>query len=107
MTELQRYLAEEVAEDHADGIITRREAMRRLGLLGLARAAAGLPSLLAPRRRRPAPRGHGAPDGRTAGAAGRTGRRSPTRGDHVRRARGRTLQGAWAPAAERRAAPCS
>jgi carboxymethylenebutenolidase len=26
MTELQRYLAEEVAEDHADGIITRREA---------------------------------------------------------------------------------
>ena len=35
MTELQRYLAEEVAEDHADGIITRREAMRRLGLLGL------------------------------------------------------------------------
>jgi carboxymethylenebutenolidase len=40
MTELQRYLAEEVAEDHADGIITRREAMRRLGLLGLSGAAA-------------------------------------------------------------------
>jgi carboxymethylenebutenolidase len=39
MTELQRYLAEEVAEDHADGIITRREAMRRLGLLGLGAAA--------------------------------------------------------------------
>jgi hypothetical protein len=35
MTELQRYLAEEVAEDHADGIITRREAMRRIGLLGV------------------------------------------------------------------------
>jgi carboxymethylenebutenolidase len=35
MTELQRYLAEEVAEDHADGILTRREALRRLGLLGL------------------------------------------------------------------------
>ena len=34
MTELQRYLAEEVAEDHVDGIITRREAIRRLGLLG-------------------------------------------------------------------------
>jgi carboxymethylenebutenolidase len=41
MTELQRYLAEEVAEDHADGIITRREAMRRLGLLGLGATAAG------------------------------------------------------------------
>jgi carboxymethylenebutenolidase len=40
MTELQRYLAEEIAEDHADGIITRREAMRRLGLLGLTGAAA-------------------------------------------------------------------
>ena len=39
MTELQRYLAEEVAEDHADGIITRREAMRRLGLLGLSGGA--------------------------------------------------------------------
>lgn len=40
MTELQRYLAEEVAEDHADGIITRREAMRRLGLLGVTGTAA-------------------------------------------------------------------
>jgi carboxymethylenebutenolidase len=40
MTELQRYLAEEVAEDHADGIITRREAMRRLGLLGVTGVAA-------------------------------------------------------------------
>src|SRR3954468_24197584 len=40
MTELQRYLAEEVAEDHADGIITRREAMRRLGLLGLGAVSA-------------------------------------------------------------------
>lgn len=40
MTELQRYLAEEVAEDHADGIITRREAVRRLGLLGVSGSAA-------------------------------------------------------------------
>jgi carboxymethylenebutenolidase len=40
MTELQRYLAEEIAEDHADGMITRREAMRRLGLLGLTGATA-------------------------------------------------------------------
>jgi carboxymethylenebutenolidase len=45
MTELQRYLAEEVAEDHADGIITRREAMRRLGLLGV--SGAGATALLA------------------------------------------------------------
>jgi len=40
MTEIQRYLAEEVAEDLADGIITRREAIRRLGLLGMTGAAA-------------------------------------------------------------------
>ena len=38
MTQLQRYLAEEIAEDHADGIITRREALRRLALLGLGAA---------------------------------------------------------------------
>jgi carboxymethylenebutenolidase len=43
MTEIRRYLAEEVAEDLADGIITRREAIRRLGLLGVTGAtAAGL-----------------------------------------------------------------
>jgi len=40
MTEIQQYLAEEVAEDHADGIIDRREALRRLALLGVAGAAA-------------------------------------------------------------------
>jgi carboxymethylenebutenolidase len=40
MTELQKYLAEEVAEDLTDGIITRREAMRRLGLLGVTGTAA-------------------------------------------------------------------
>lgn len=42
---LKRYLAEEVAVDHADGQITRREALRRLAYLGLGAAAAG--SLLA------------------------------------------------------------
>jgi hypothetical protein len=35
VTEIQRYLAEELAEDHADGLVSRREALRRLGLLGL------------------------------------------------------------------------
>jgi carboxymethylenebutenolidase len=46
-------LAEEVAEDLADGIITRREAMRRLGLLGVTGAAAT--GLLAAFASRPAP----------------------------------------------------
>ena len=40
MTEIQQYLAEEVAEDHADGIIDRREALRRLALLGVAGTSA-------------------------------------------------------------------
>jgi carboxymethylenebutenolidase len=53
MTELQKYLAEEVAEDLADGIITRREAMRRLGLLGVTGAAAS--GLLAAAGSAPAP----------------------------------------------------
>ncbi len=39
MTEVQRYLAEEIAIDHADGLLTRREALRRLALLGLGAAA--------------------------------------------------------------------
>ena len=43
MTELERYLAEEIAEDHVDGIINRREALRRLALLGVgATTAAGM-----------------------------------------------------------------
>lgn len=39
------YLVSEVAHDFADGHLSRREALRRLGMLGLAMAAAG--SLLA------------------------------------------------------------
>jgi carboxymethylenebutenolidase len=41
MTSVQSYLTEEVVEDYADGLIDRREALRRLGLLGLAAASAG------------------------------------------------------------------
>ena len=38
--DVRRYLAEEVAVDHADGLLSRREAMRRLAGLGLGAAAA-------------------------------------------------------------------
>jgi carboxymethylenebutenolidase len=41
----ERYLAEEVGIDHADGLISRREALRRLGLMGFNAVAAS--SLLA------------------------------------------------------------
>ena len=40
MNDVNRYLCEEVGIDHADGHITRREAIRRLTLLGLTAAAA-------------------------------------------------------------------
>ena len=40
MTPLQRYIAEEIATDHVDGLITRREALRRLALLGVGAPAA-------------------------------------------------------------------
>lgn len=38
MNHIQRYLSDEVVEDYADGLIDRREALRRLGLLGVAAA---------------------------------------------------------------------
>lgn len=61
MTEMQRYLAEEVAEDLADGVITRREALQRLGLMGItgASAAALLNSFAEPAAARGGNRGHG------------------------------------------------
>lgn len=40
MTPLQRYIAEEIATDHLDGLLSRREALLRLGLLGIGAAAA-------------------------------------------------------------------
>jgi len=40
VTSLQRYIAEEIATDHVEGLLTRREAMRRLALLGVGAAAA-------------------------------------------------------------------
>jgi carboxymethylenebutenolidase len=41
VTPLQRYIAEEIATDHVDGLLSRREALRRLALLGVGTAAAG------------------------------------------------------------------
>ena len=37
---LRRYLVEEITLDCVDGVLTRREALRRLGLLGVSGAAA-------------------------------------------------------------------
>lgn len=40
MEPLQRYVAEEIATDHVDGLLSRREALRRLALMGMGTAAA-------------------------------------------------------------------
>ena len=40
MDAMQQYLAEEVVVDYSDGLISRREALRQLGLLGVAAATA-------------------------------------------------------------------
>ena len=100
MTELQRYLAEEIAEDHADGLVSRREALRRLGLLGLKGAAAA--SLLAAITPPPAGARTGAA---AAGASSAPAERSsvgaaavPTREIVFRGPQGRRLMGAWAAA---------
>ena len=42
---LRSYLATEIAIDHADGLLSRRDALHKLGLLGLTTVAAS--SLLA------------------------------------------------------------
>ena len=99
MTELQRYLAEEVAEDLEDGIITRREAMRRLGLMGITGAAAtGLlaaaasPAAAAPKKKPAASKG-------TARGLGSTDDWAPVATQPITFAGPRgTLQAAWAPA---------
>jgi carboxymethylenebutenolidase len=100
MTELQRYLAEEVAEDHADGIITRREAMRRLGLLGVGGAVASsllasFPRAAESRHRSKTPR-HSSPS-----AASIEWAQVPTEAITFPGPRG-TLLGAWAPAEQPR-----
>ena len=35
MTDINTYLTEEVVVDYADGLVSRREALRRLSLLGM------------------------------------------------------------------------
>jgi carboxymethylenebutenolidase len=39
VTPLQRYIAEEIATDHVDGLLSRREALRRLALVGVGAVA--------------------------------------------------------------------
>jgi carboxymethylenebutenolidase len=105
MTELQRYLAEEVAEDHADGIITRREAVRRLGLLGVSGsvAAAMLTAAAGEAAAKPgAAAAAGGPGRRRRGARGSSVAWAPAATEAITFAGPRgALMAAWAPAAGR------
>lgn len=99
MTELQQYLAEEVAEDHADGIITRREAMRRLGLLGVGAAAAS--AMLAGQASAHGG-GHGRRRDHDHGPLGRSTSWAPVATTPITFAGPNgTLMAAWAPATKR------
>src|SRR4051812_6308827 len=96
MNEFQRYLAEEIAVDHADGLITRREALRRLGLLGVSTAtgAALLATFARDARAAPRPAVAQAPVAEHVEEAAPV----PARSISFRGPQGRTLMGAWAPA---------
>jgi carboxymethylenebutenolidase len=101
VTQFNQYLTEEVVEDYSDGIIGRREALRRLGMLGLTATLAG-PLLAACDAAGPS----GAGEPATAGPAGAPTGPSPKPTEAITFAgpNGRTLQGAWAAADEPRGA---
>jgi len=89
MNEIQRYLQDEVVLDCADGIISRREALRRLGLMGVTAVAAS--SLLAACGETKEPN---VPSGVTANNASA----APAGAESITfpGPEGRTLQAAWA-----------
>src|SRR4051812_338998 len=91
MPNFNEYLTGEVVEDYADGIISRREAIRQLGLLGVGAAVAT--PLLAACGTDPgspsAPAVSSAPAGPVPLATEAISFAGP---------QGRTLQGAWAEA---------
>jgi carboxymethylenebutenolidase len=97
MNELARYLAEEIAIDHRDGFITRREALRRLALLGVGTAVAA-PMLAACMKAQPT--GSTTPDAAAAPDAPSAGTEAIT----FTGPDGRKLMGAWAGATQPRGA---
>jgi carboxymethylenebutenolidase len=99
MTDLQRYLVEEIAVDHADGLISRREALRRLALVGVGVSAASslLAAAVAEQARAARPQ-QGARGGAEPAGADVEAAAVPTRPITFRGPGGRRLMGAWAPA---------
>jgi carboxymethylenebutenolidase len=90
---MREYLAEEIALDYSDAILTRREALRRLGLLGL--TASGAVALLA------ACGGDGGGSNQTRKGATSTTSGAPATAEAVTfRGPQGELQGAWAKASK-------
>jgi carboxymethylenebutenolidase len=102
VTQFNQYLTEEVVEDYSDGIISRREALRRLGMLGVAVAVA-VPLLAAcdasGQDRAGEPTTAGPAGSAPAGPSAR-----PTESITFAGPDGRTLQSAWAAAEDPRGA---
>ena len=98
MNHIQRYLADEVVVDYSDGVINRREALRQLGLLGVAAAAAV--GLLAACDAGPAAAPPGPATTAPGGASPAPAGPSPLRTEMITFAgpAGRTLKGAYATA---------
>jgi len=99
MNEVSRYLTEEVVVDYADGLISRREALNRLALLGVA-AATAVPMLAACDAKReeatsPPPSAPLSPANPSAPAGPPP---LPTEAITFPGVESRTLQGAWAKA---------
>lgn len=100
---LRRYLAEEVAVDHAEGLLDRREALRRLALMGLSAVAASALLVACAREEDEQSAPERAATLPPAGTSGTT-----TAGTEIRTEAGietvsypgpsGTLRGAWAPA---------
>jgi carboxymethylenebutenolidase len=103
MTDLQRYLVEEIAVDHADGLISRREALRRLALVGVGVSAASslLATFVAEQARAGRSR-RGAGEHAGPAAADFAAAPVPTKMITFRGPAGRKLIGAWAQAGRAR-----
>jgi carboxymethylenebutenolidase len=94
VTSLQQYIAEEIATDHVDGLLSRREALRRLALLGLgSTAAAALIAACSGRQ----PQRPGGSSGATGSQPPGMGKALPTEPISWAGPNGQ-LQGAWAQA---------
>ncbi|MEW5809922.1 MAG: dienelactone hydrolase family protein [Actinomycetota bacterium] len=103
MTPLQRYIAEEIATDHVEGLLSRREALRRLALLGVGAASASALIAACADNARSTPAGSSAPAESASAQPAPPGQAGALPTTPVTWAGpAGDLQGAWAPADEPR-----